>query len=93
MLAEWEAEGGAIAPYVAPPSPTPEEIAEEVVAEYLQSRAFKPLAEVLWQIAKAASAGNWSAFVIDDGAGGARPIASKADFVEYLRATVVGVNQ
>jgi hypothetical protein len=45
--------------------------------------------EVMWQIAKAARTGVWTGFVIDDGAGGTKPVTNKPDFRQYVKETYI----
>jgi len=83
--AERDAEEAAAAAYG---TQEPDRAANQIA----ENKYLGTIAEVLWQIAKAAKTGNWSAFVIDDGAGGTKAVASKADFQQYLKETFVRFN-
>lgn len=50
-----------------------------------QTGRYRIVGELIWEVARAANTGDWSNFVIDDGVGGTRPVASKADFIQYVR--------
>lgn len=72
--------------FVAKLPPTEQEL-DKVAIQALEgiSPELAAVAEALWQIAKAAKTSDWTAFEIDDGAGGTKPVASKVDFNIWLK--------
>jgi len=75
----------AVAAAAATAAALPQQIADEINAK---DDKLKTISEMLWQIAKAANTGNWSAFKLNDNT----PVTNRATFDQYVKETYVRVS-